>query len=82
MKICNVAFCGTGKWVMTYHVPNFQKLSDRYRIVGFYDCFEEKAREAAAQTGAKWLLKYAMVLTSATHPDSEFATEATKKYVR
>ena len=54
MKICNVAFCGMGKWVMTYHVPNFQKLSDRYRIVGFYDCFEEKAREAAAQTGAKW----------------------------
>jgi len=28
------------------------------------------------------VLKYAMVLTSATHPDSEFATEATKKYVR
>lgn len=53
MKICNVAFCGTGKWVMTYHVPNLQRLSDRYRIIGFYDCFEEKAHSAAGQLGAK-----------------------------
>lgn len=28
------------------------------------------------------VMKYAMILTSATHPDSEYATEATKKYVR
>lgn len=28
------------------------------------------------------VLKYAMILTSATHPDSPYATEATKKYVR
>lgn len=28
------------------------------------------------------VLKYAMILTSATHPDSECATEAAKKYIR
>ncbi len=28
------------------------------------------------------VMKYAMILTSATHPDSECATEASKKYVR
>ena len=31
---------------------------------------------------AEDVLRYAMVLTSATHPDSECATEAAKKYVR
>jgi MoxR-like ATPase len=31
---------------------------------------------------AKEVLKYAMILTSATHPDSECSTEAAKKYVR
>ena len=31
---------------------------------------------------AQEVLKYAMILTSATHPDSECSTEAAKKYVR
>ncbi len=31
---------------------------------------------------AEDVLKYAMILTSATHPDSECATEAAKKYIR
>ncbi len=31
---------------------------------------------------AEEVLKYAMIITSATHPDSECATEASKKYVR
>ncbi len=31
---------------------------------------------------AEEVLKYAMILTSATHPDSECATETSKKYVR
>ena len=31
---------------------------------------------------AEEVLRYAMILTSATHPDSECATEAAKKYVR
>lgn len=31
---------------------------------------------------AEEVLRYAMILTSATHPDSECATEASKKYVR
>ena len=31
---------------------------------------------------AEEVLKYAMMLTSATHPDSECATEAAKKYIR
>jgi MoxR-like ATPase len=31
---------------------------------------------------AEDVLKYAMILTSATHPDSECSTEAAKKYVR
>lgn len=51
MKICNVAFCGTGKWVMSCHVPYFQSHTDCYRIAGFYDCFPEKAKEASEQFG-------------------------------
>ena len=31
---------------------------------------------------AEEVLRYAMIMTSATHPDSECATEASKKYVR
>ena len=31
---------------------------------------------------AEEVLRYAMILTSATHPDSECATEAAKKYIR
>jgi MoxR-like ATPase len=31
---------------------------------------------------AQEVLRYAMIMTSATHPDSECATEASKKYVR
>ncbi len=42
-----------------------------------------KMRETANQIPvAEEVLRYAMVLTSATHPDSECATEAAKKYVR
>ena len=31
---------------------------------------------------AKEVLRYAMIMTSATHPDSECASEAAKKYIR
>ncbi len=42
-----------------------------------------KMRETANQIPvAEEVLKYAMVLTSATHPDSECASDAAKKYVR
>ena len=42
-----------------------------------------KMRETANQIPvAEEVLKYAMMLCSATHPDSECATEASKKYVR
>ena len=42
-----------------------------------------KMRETANQIPvAKEVLRYAMILTSATHPDSECASEAAKKYVR
>ncbi len=42
-----------------------------------------KMRETANQIPvAEEVLKYAMMLCSATHPDSECATEAAKKYVR
>ena len=42
-----------------------------------------RMRETANQIPvATEVLKYAMILTSATHPDSECATEAAKKYVR
>jgi len=40
-------------------------------------------RETANQIPvAKDVMRYAMLLISATHPDSEYATEATKKYIR
>ena len=42
-----------------------------------------RMRETANQIPvAREVLKYAMILTSATHPDSECSTEAAKKYVR
>ena len=42
-----------------------------------------KMRETANQIPvAEDVLRYAMVMTSATHPESECATEASKKYVR
>ena len=42
-----------------------------------------RMRETANQIPvAEEVLKYAMIMTSATHPDSECATEAAKKYVR
>ena len=42
-----------------------------------------KMRETANQIPvAEEVLRYAMIMTSATHPDSECATEAAKKYVR
>ncbi|MBQ2712620.1 MAG: MoxR family ATPase [Clostridia bacterium] len=42
-----------------------------------------RMRETANQIPvANEVLRYAMIMTSATHPDSECATEAAKKYVR
>ena len=42
-----------------------------------------KMREIANQIPvAEEVLKYAMIMTSATHPNSEWATEAAKKYIR
>ena len=42
-----------------------------------------KMRETANQIPvAEEVLRYAIIMTSATHPDSECATEASKKYVR
>ncbi len=42
-----------------------------------------KMRETANQIPvAEEVLRYAMILTSATHPDSECASDAAKKYVR
>ncbi len=48
MKQCRIGFCGAGKWVKDYHIPELQKKSDQYEITGFYDLFREKAQEAAA----------------------------------
>ncbi|MCD8205767.1 MAG: MoxR family ATPase, partial [Clostridia bacterium] len=42
-----------------------------------------KMREVANQIPvADEVMRYAMILTSATHPDSEYAAEITKKYIR
>ena len=42
-----------------------------------------KMRETANQIPvAEEVMRYAMILTSATHPDSECSSEAAKKYVR
>jgi MoxR-like ATPase len=42
----------------------------------------EMRKTANAIPVATDVMRYAMMLCSATHPDSEFATEAAKKYVR
>ena len=47
MKPCRISFCGAGKWVRAFHVPELEKRSDRFRIRGFYDLFQENAVESA-----------------------------------
>ena len=47
MKRCRISFCGSGKWVRTFHVPELEKRQDRYEIRGFYDVFPENAELAA-----------------------------------
>ena len=42
----------------------------------------EMRKTANAIPGAEEVMRYAMVLVSATHPDSDCSTEAAKKYIR
>lgn len=44
---CNVAFCGTGRWVNCYYIPELVRRFGQYRIAGFYDILQEKAKEAS-----------------------------------
>ena len=47
MKKCRISFCGSGKWVRNFHLPELEKRADRFEIRGFYDVFPENAAEAA-----------------------------------
>ena len=47
MKKCRISFCGAGKWVRNFHVPELEKRSDRFGIRGFYDVFPDNAAAAA-----------------------------------
>ena len=44
---CNVAFCGTGRWVNCYYIPELIRRFGQYRIAGFFDILREKAQEAS-----------------------------------
>lgn len=48
MKRCRISFCGSGKWVRNFHIPQLEQRSDRFEIRGFYDLFPENAALAAA----------------------------------
>ena len=48
MKRCRISFCGSGKWVRKFHIPQLEQRSDRFEIRGFYDLFPENAALAAA----------------------------------
>ena len=47
MKRCRISFCGAGKWVRNFHIPELNKRLDRFEIRGFYDLFPENAALAA-----------------------------------
>jgi len=47
VKKCRISFCGAGKWVRSFHIPELEKRSDRFEIRGFYDVFPENAAAAA-----------------------------------
>ena len=47
MKKCRISFCGSGKWVRNFHIPELEKRTDRFEIRGFYDVFRDNAVDAA-----------------------------------
>ena len=47
--IRSVAFCGAGNIVQNHHLPALEARTDRYRVVGFFDVDERKAREVAGE---------------------------------
>lgn len=49
MKKCKISFCGAGKWVRSYHIPELEKRNDRFEIRGFYDVFAENSTLAAGE---------------------------------
>ena len=49
MKKCRISFCGSGKWVREFHIPELEKRSDRFEIRGFYDVFRENSAAAAGE---------------------------------
>ena len=51
MKKCRISFCGSGKWVRNFHIPELEKRQDRFEIRGFYDLFPENAALAAGSRG-------------------------------
>ena len=46
-SIVTVAFCGAGGIVRSNHLPNLERRTDRFRVMGFYDVVAAKAAELA-----------------------------------
>ena len=49
MKKCRVSFCGSGKWVRSFHIPELENRQDKFEIRGFYDVCSENASLAAGE---------------------------------
>lgn len=47
MKIFRVGFCGAGGIVTSNHLPELEKRCDRFKVIGLFDVFQEKARKLA-----------------------------------
>ena len=47
MKIFKVGFCGAGGIVTGNHLPELEKRGDRFKVIGLFDLFKEKAKKLA-----------------------------------
>ena len=74
MKKCRISFCGSGKWVRTFHIPELEKRQDRFEIRGFYDIFPDNA--AAAANGKYQVFKTVEELIG--DPETDVILVATK----
>jgi len=46
-KIYGVGFCGAGRIVSGNHLPTLESMSDKFKIIGFFDVVSENARKLA-----------------------------------
>ncbi|MBO5724067.1 MAG: Gfo/Idh/MocA family oxidoreductase, partial [Lentisphaeria bacterium] len=70
---CNVAFCGTGRWVNCYYIPELIRRFGQYRIAGFYDILQEKAQEASDLVVDSMSVQRSWGMTPAQHKERALA---------